>query len=199
MWRRRDDDRGMTLVELMVYIFLGVIVSTIVGGILINALRVQVQVLDASTSADAGTTVSDSIGRGVRNSSDLAQSTPAPGGILVRSRSLDSTPATSTGLDDRWVCLAWYAVDDRIYSRASTASIPDPTSTAPAGWTLIASDVEPVDSATPIFAVVDDGGALQMAFTARTGDGGPQLISTEITSLQALNAASPERVSSPCF
>lgn len=199
MWRQRDDERGMTLVELMVYIFLGVIVSTIVGGILINALRVQVQVLDASTSADAGTAISDSVGRGVRNSSDLAQSTPVPGGILVRSRSLDSTPATSTGLDDRWVCLAWYSVGDRIYSAVSTTAIPDPTSDTPAGWTLIASDVEPVDATTPIFAVVDDGEALEMAFIARTGDGGPQLISTEITSLQALNAASPERVSSPCF
>jgi hypothetical protein len=199
MWRQRDDDRGMTLIELTVYIFLGVIVSTIVAGILINALRVQVQVLDASTSADAGTTLSDSLGRGVRNSSDLAQSTPASGGVLVRSRSLDSTPATSTGLDDRWVCLAWYSVADRVYSKASTTAIADPASDTPTGWTLIASDVEPVDATTPIFAVVDDGEALQMAFIARTGGGGPQLISTEITSLQALNAASPERVSSPCF
>lgn len=195
----REDDRGITLVELMVYIFLGVIVSTIVAGMLINALRVQVQVLDASTSADASTTLADSLGRGVRNSSDLAQSTPAPGGTLIRSRSLDSTPATSTSLDDRWVCLAWYAVEDRIYSRVSTAAIPDPTSTTPAGWTLIASDVEAVDPTTPIFAVVNAGEGLEVAFVARTGDGGPQLVSTGITSLQALNAASPERVSSPCF
>lgn len=199
MERLRRDESGISMVELLVYIFLGIIVSTIVAAILINSLQVQVQVLDAATSADSGTTVSDSLGRGVRNSSDLEESAPASGGTLIRSRSLDSSPSATTGLDDRWVCLAWYAVEDRIYSRASTTAIAEPDSVTPTGWTLIATDVEPVDPTTPMLRVIDSGGALEVAFTARTGDGGPQLIQTVISSLQALNAAATERVSSPCF
>lgn len=198
--RRISDDRGLTLVELLVYILIATIVGTIVAGILINSLRVQAQVQDASASAQGSFLVADAMTSAARNSSAMGATTLPDGTVLVRTRSLDpSEESTTTMGPDNWICYAFAYGDGQVRFRTSDVAIPDPDAAALSTWTLIADDVEPIDGSTPVLSVFNDGGSLRIALITNSGDGGPQQLTTVATSLQRVDPSEPGRVSSPCF
>lgn len=96
--RMRIDQRGITLVELLVYMVLATVVLSIVGGLLISSLTTQRTVRSAAEATTIGQLIVRSIDRGVRNAS--AVRVTDSGRLLV---------ARTTGAAaDSWVCRAWY-------------------------------------------------------------------------------------------
>lgn len=191
MPRSMRDDAGITLVELLIYMFLAITVLTIVGGILINALRAENLVRDASQATDTAQLAAQSLNRGVHNASAVELSAPAVGIELVRTRSIDSS-ATGT-----WRCEAWVVVDGELRTTTSNAAIAPPLTAADAAsWTLVTEGVQPVGP-SPLFALAADERSLSVTFTVQNGDGVPILLDTTIVSRQPIPATG--KVTAPCF
>ncbi len=181
---------GFTLVELLVYMFLAVIVLTIVGSILINSLRAESQVRDAAQSNSAAQLVAESLGRGVRNASAIQVTTPTADSVLLRTRSID---ASATG---SWFCHAWLWSNGELRTTRSASAIPTPDSATAANWLLLATDVEPAGSA-PVFALGAGDRSLDVALTVGVGDGVPVLLDSVMVAQQPIPATG--KVTSPCF
>jgi type II secretory pathway pseudopilin PulG len=188
----REHDQGFTLVELLVYMLLAVVVLTIVGGILINSLRVESQIRDATSAADATQLAAQSLGRGIRNASAIHVSQPDTDSILVRTRSIDSQDA------GEWFCNAWYVgADGGLRWTTSPAAIsPSPTSTEVDAWLLLVEGVGP-SGAGPLFSLDADERSLSVAFSVKNGDGSPILLSTTMVSRQPIPTTG--KVTEPCF
>lgn len=194
---RADDDReprsdeGITLVELLIYMFLAVIVLTIVGSILINSLRAESQVRDAAQSASTAQLIAESLGRGVRNASAVEISTPAAGSLLLRTRSIDASSSGS------WYCHAWiWSSGELRTTRSSTAISAAPGAATIAGWTLLATDVEQVGAA-PLFSLGADQRSVDVRLRVGIGDGVPVLIDSVMVAQQPIPATG--KVTAPCF
>lgn len=183
-------DEGFTLVELLVYIFLAVIVLTIVGSILINSLRAESQVRDAAQSNSTAQLVAESLGKGIRNASAIEVTAPTADSILLRTRSVD---ASATGA---WFCHAWLWSNGELRTTRSSTAIPTPDATTAAGWLLLATDVEPAGSA-PVFALGAGDRSLDVALTVGVGDGVPVLLDSVMVAQQPIPATG--KVTAPCF
>lgn len=183
-------DEGFTLVELLVYMFLAVIVLTIVGSILINSLRAESQVRDAAQSNSTAQLVAESLGKGIRNASAIEVTAPTADSVLVRTRSID---ASATGA---WFCHAWLWSNGELRTTRSTTAIPTPDATTAAGWLLLATDVEPAGSA-PVFALGAGDRSLDVALTVGVGDGVPVLLDSVMVAQQPIPATG--KVTAPCF
>lgn len=200
MRRLTDSDSGFTLVELLIYILLAAIVGTIVAGILINSLRVQVQIQDSSAAAQGTFLVADALGTAVRDSTDLSAATLADGSPILRTRSFDPSQESETTFGpDAFICYAFVVDGDALRFRSSPTAIPDPTADELDLWTAIADGVQAINGSTPFFAVLDDGAALRLSLISEIGDGGPQQVTTTIQSLQLPDPTTDLRVSAPCF
>lgn len=185
-------DRGITLVELLVYMLLAVVVLVLVGSFLINSLRVDSQVRAGAEAASNAQTAVASLGRGVRNASALEVTNPAPDTTLVRTRSIDSGP------DGEWFCNAWHlSSDGELRWRSSPSALPAAPDEATIGsWLLIVDNVQPV-GATPMLGLGPDGRSLAISFQVENGDGAPVLLETVIIPRQPI--PSTGEVSEPCF
>lgn len=182
-------DDGITLVELLIYMFLSIIVLTIVGAVLINSFRVESQVRDAAQSASTAQLIAESIGVGVRNASAIQLTEPAPGTLLLRTRSIDLSGAGD------WNCQAWIVVGGELRTTRSTTAISgNPTAAATAGWTLLAADVKrvrtaptaPPSSLAPLFAISGDARSLDVRLSVGIADGIPVLIDTVMVAQQPI-------------
>lgn len=186
-------DEGISLVELLIYMLLAVVVLTIVGGILINSLRVEAQVRDGVESASTVQLVTQSIGRGVRNASALEVSAPTADTLLLRTRSIDSD--VDGGV---WRCNAWHvSADGELRWTVSDAAISaSPTESELSGWTLLGSALTP--SATqPILEFSGTERSVRIAFSVRNGDGTPVIVDTTYVSRQPVPATGEVR--EPCL
>lgn len=183
-------DGGITLVELLIYILLGVVVLTIVSAVLINSFRVEDQVRDAAQSASTAQLVAESLGQGVRNASAIEVSAPTVDTALVRTRSIDGSDAGA------WFCQAWHWSGDELRTTRSATAIPAPDAAALATWTLLATDVEQVAS-TPVFILGSDERSLGVTFSVGIGDGVPVLIDSVMVAQQPIPATG--KVTAPCF
>lgn len=188
--RIEQKDEGFTLVELLVYIFLAVIVLTIVGSVLINSLRAESQVRDAAQSNSNAQLVAESLGKGIRNASAIEVTAPTADSILLRTRSVD---ASTTGA---WFCHAWLWSNGELRTTRSSTAIPTPDATTAAGWLLLATDVEPAGSA-PVFALGAGDRSLDVALTVGVGDGVPVLLDSVMVAQQPIPATG--KVTAPCF
>ncbi len=185
------DDEGITLVELLIYIFLAVIVLTIVGSILINSFRAESQVRDAAESADSAQLIAESLGRGIRNASAIDISAPATDSLLVRTRSIDASAGGA------WYCHAWIWSGDELRTTRSASAISSaPDSATVAGWTLLATDVEQVGGA-PLFTLGADERSVDVRLTVGVGIGVPVLIDSVMVAQQPIPATG--KVTAPCF
>lgn len=177
----RDTDRGFTLVELLIASILMVLVLTLVGGVLIQGLRIQNTVQASTTAATTSQLASQSLSRGIHNSLRLQVSTPAAGISLLQAvvRSDDSTKPAGT-----LVCQAWVITGGEFRTTRSGSAIAAPTSaSAVTNWTLLASGVASVDSATPVF--IDVGAtSVDIAFTVDAPDSSPVLVDRRIAAFQ---------------
>ena len=198
--RLNGNDDGITLVELLIYILLATIVGTIVASILINSLRVQVQIQDASAAAQGSFLAAEALGTAVRDSTALSESVLPDGTVILRTRSLDpSVESTTTFGPENFVCYAFASTGDEIRFTTSDTAISAADGSAVQGWTLIADGVQRTAPTNPVFAVLDGGTALRLALVTELGDGGPRQLTTTIRSLQANDPVTGERVSTPCF
>lgn len=188
--RLERKDEGFTLVELLVYIFLAVIVLTIVGSILINSLRAESQVRDAAQSNSTAQLVAESLGKGVRNASAIQVTTLSADSVLLRTRSID---ASATGA---WFCHAWLWSNGELRTTRSAAAIPTPDTAAAAGWLLLATDVEPAGSA-PVFALGAGERQLDVSLTVGVGEGVPVLLDSVMVAQQPIPTTG--KVTAPCF
>jgi len=184
------DDRGITLVELLIYIMLAIVVLTIVGSILINSFRAQTQVRDGAESASTAQLVAESVGQGVRNASALEVTTPSAGTTMLRTRSIDGS---SSGA---WYCQAWVWSGGELRTTRSSTAIPPPDPAALSTWTLLASDVAAVGS-TPVFSVGTDERSLNVSLTVANGETVPILIDSVMVAQQPIPATG--KVTAPCF
>lgn len=135
------DQRGITMIELLVTLVLGTLVLSIVGGLLINSLQTQNTVRSAAEATNTGQLVLRSIDSGVRNASAVRVS---ESGRLLVARTTGATAET-------WVCRAWYldsAGNGTIYMTESATAAGIDTSTASSSWTKLGSAVA-VGIATP--------------------------------------------------
>lgn len=194
------DEGGFTLIELLVYMLLAVIVGTIVAGILINSLRVQVQVQDAATSAQGSFLVADAIGTAVRDSLAMQSTTLADGTLVVVTRSLDpSVESTTTAGPENFLCYGFAVVGDEVLFTTSSTIIAPANAAATDSWTQLAVGAERIAPTTPLLNVLDGGTALRLALVTEQGSGGPQQIDTTIRSLQGPDRETGLRTGTPCF
>lgn len=196
----RRDDSGFTLIELLVYMFLAIIVGTIVAGILINSLRVQVQIQDAAASAQGSVLIADAVGTAARNSLAMQANTLADGTIVVVMRSLNpSVASTTTAGPENFLCYGFAVAGSDVRYTTSSSAIAPTNAAATATWTQIATGAQRITSTTPILQVLDSGRAVRLALITEQGRGGPQQVDTTIRSLQGPDRETGLRTGSPCF
>lgn len=168
-----DSERGFTLVELLIYGMLLIIVLAIVGSMLASETTTSKTVNAVTTASTAAQLAANSVGKGIRNSSDFNLTTPTGTDQLLVARTAQGGATIS------WVCAAWYysaAGGGTIRYTTSTTAIPAvPTAAALAGWTLLDSGVAPA-SGTTIFSA--NGAALTIAFKGLAGSNAPVAISS---------------------
>lgn len=188
-----SNDSGITLVELLVYMLLAVVVLVIVGGILINGLRVEAQVRDGVSSASSVQLITQSLGRGIRNASALDVTSPAADTTLLRTRSIDSNVDGAT-----WRCNAWHvSTDGELRWTVSDGPISaTPSESELEGWTLLGTSLTPRD-ARPILEYNGAERSVTIAFSAQAGDGAPVIVDTTIVSRQPVPATGEVRA--PCL
>jgi len=185
-----DHDRGITLVELLVYMLLAIVVLTIVGSILINSFQAERQVRDAAQSNSTAQLVAESLGLGIRNASAVEVSAPTPDAVLLRTRSIDGTEAGN------WYCQAWLISDGDLRTTRSTAAIPAPDAATAATWTLLATDVEQIGS-SPLLSLGADERSVDVMLTVGVGQGVPVTLDTVMVAQQPIPATG--KVTAPCF
>jgi prepilin-type N-terminal cleavage/methylation domain-containing protein len=178
------DDRGFSLVEMLVSSALfAMIVSGIIGVILVttNAQR-TVSIVSASTT-DAQL-VATEIDSRIRNSSEFQVTTSGTTQLVVAR--VAGSDATLT-----WRCYGWYysASDGGVIRMTSTApgtKITMPTATQAASWTLLLAGVVPRTGST-VFSSVDN--QLSVAFNATADDSLPVAIDFTTARLTGVSEA----------
>ena len=187
------NERGFTLVELLIYSMLAILVLAIVGSILINSLRAERTVRDANEATSVGQLLAQSVTTGVRNASAITLSAPEPNTQLLMVRTV------TAGEVAEWSCQAWYFGAGEVRTTRSSTAIPAPTAASAADWTLLVEGIEP----GPIFAYVNDpadpqdGRRVDLDVQVSVGDGVPVLITTSALSRQPVPSTGV--VSAPCF
>lgn len=69
--RADEDDRGISLIELIVYIALSAVVATLVTSMLISSLKGQDQVTSVTQATTRGQTIAQAIERALRNATSV--------------------------------------------------------------------------------------------------------------------------------
>lgn len=169
------DDRGISLIELLVYMLLSIVMLLIVGGLLINTLNTEKQVRSMTASASSGQVVTQSVAQGVRNASDLELTAPSSDSQLLRTRSIGNA---ATGV---WTCRAWFVEGGSVWTKTSSSAITAPSDSDLADWLLLADNLAPA-GAGEILALT--GRQVDMTFAADVADGGSTLFTTSAVSRQ---------------
>lgn len=181
-------DRGLTLIELIVYMLLATIVIGIVATIMINSFRVDTQVRETAAATSDAQLLAESLGRGIRNAGFIEATSPAAGQVYVRTQSRDS------GTAGDWVCSAWFFDGSAISWTTSSTALP--VTPAPASMLVLLDDIEAVGT-EPVLALAVDGRSLSVTLAASEGDGAPVLLDTTIVSRQPRVLTVEERAQ--CF
>ncbi|WP_166876985.1 type II secretion system protein [Salinibacterium sp. ZJ450] len=191
MSTRMKSERGMTLIELVIYSMLAVVVLTIVGGILINSINADKTVREASNASSSAQLVSQSFTHGVRHARELERAVPFAGAEVLRALIVDNAVSSPAAAH----CEAWYFGAGEIRTTRSSSAIPLPVdATDVADWTLLAEGADPI-TGVQVFAQSDLTAALTVQVA--TGDEQPVLIETTAVSRQP--DVIPIEVESLCF
>jgi len=155
------NDRGMGLIELIVYSALTVVVLSVVGGILITILTVQRNVVNGATTAEQAQLIAETVESGVRNATAIQIENFSSGDQMVTARS------AKTGSTITWSCLAWYFTANSVHGGnirylRSNSAIVTPNSSELSNWTLLGEGVSPVSS-TPVFSLAGTSLSLQFS------------------------------------
>lgn len=174
-------ERGLGLIELIIYSMLSVIVLGIVGGILINSLTAERTVRDSAQASNTGQLVARSVSQGIRNASSIQLVVPTAGEQLLKARTVDA------GANPVWRCQAWYFGNGEVRVTTSSTTIPTPTALQLATWTLLADGIQATSGTTPVFTL--DGRRVDLALEVSTNGGPSVLISTSALSRQPVPIA----------
>ena len=171
MNRLRTDERGLTLIELLVYILLLVLVLMVAGGFLGNTLIQSKTVRAVNNNSTVAQLAADSIESGIRNSSDYSLTSPVGTDQMIVAR------VASKGTTLTWSCAAWYysATEGSLRMARSSTQIVAPTTAQLAAWTLLHDRVFPI-SGTSIFTT--SGRRLTIAFNGQAVGYPPVAINT---------------------
>ena len=183
------DDRGFSLIELLVASALFGVVITIVASVVISAINADRTVRDVTGSTTDGQLAVNVIEQMVRNSTAV-QVVP-----VTASQSVTIRLRTTAGGAAR--CHAFFYDDTlgQILQRSSTTAIPAPTpGAAGSEWTVVSAGIEPIigsgGAPEPVFAAQGTRG-VALNFTV-DGDAGPaSLFVTAATGRGPLSNASP--------
>lgn len=190
----RTDQRGFTLVELMISTGLTLIVLVIAGGVLISGLRTQEIAHSVTDAANTAQLIVHSVQAGVKNASAITVSSNTTTGTqLLLVRTVSSDPASTAPS-----CQAWYytpANGGAVYTKKTT---PATAITVPSGgpqgvWTILGSGVSPADPITGKVFNAPNGGRVELKFDVAAGSHPYVLINTMTYNSQSTS------VSSPCF
>ncbi|MGB3731117.1 PilW family protein [Microbacterium sp.] len=168
----RDDERGITLIELIIYMVLAAVFLTIVSAIFINGWLSQAATADRDAATANANLVTASLQQSIRNASAVHQ----PAGA---SNAVTAVVAIGDAADSQ--CRAWVWVLDTAASsddadrdhyqlRYSTSgSAIDLSHTDGAQWATLASAVVPKGDPAPTFTVTSVTG-LTYSFAAESNE-----------------------------
>lgn len=188
------DEKGFTLVELMISTGLTLVVLVIAGGILISGLRTQEIARTVTDAANTAQQIVHSVQSGVKNASAITVTSDAVTGtqlLLVRTVSSDPNSTAPS-------CQAWYYTPTNggaVYTKKTT---PATAITLPVGgpqgvWTILGKGVSPADPTTGKVFNAPNGGRVELKFDVAAGAHPYVLINTMTYNSQSTS------VSSPCF
>jgi Tfp pilus assembly protein FimT len=191
-------DRGVTLTELVVYVFVLGIVMIVLVGVFMSVNNAQKTVTGVTGASNQGQAAANQIASAVSNASALKLIVPKSGDQLLLTRT------AKPGATASWICEGWYyesaanAVNGvgSIRFQMSTTAIPTPTQAAlTSSWASIATGITPVSGSTIFNAPLNTGAAtiVTFSFNATVTGQKPQLISTSSTTPLGNTG------SSPCF
>ena len=171
--RSRENDRGMTLVELIVYMILLGIVVSIIASVIISTLQKQREIGKISEVTNTGQGVVSSIDMAVANAAGFSlRTSPAGSQLLVtKTRSTLDDPAAVN--EARCIGYFYDATTKTLHSVSDPLGSPGtprsrvadtPSFTGAAGWPVLAEDVT-ASSAGPFFARLADASKLSVRFS----------------------------------
>jgi type II secretory pathway pseudopilin PulG len=190
----RRDERGFTLVELMISTGLTIIVLVITGGILISGLRTQEIARTVTNAANTAQQIVHSVQAGVKNASAITvNSDPVTGTQLLLVRTTSSDPNSTAPS-----CQAWYYTPSNggaVYTKKTTpaTAITLPTGGPQGVWTILGTGVSPADPITGKVFNAPNGGRVELKFDVAAGTHPYVLINTMTYNSQSSS------VSAPCF
>ncbi len=178
------DDRGFTLVEMLVSSALFATIITGLIGVILVTTNAQRTVSVVSATTNDAQLVANAIDQRIRNSSEFVVTTSGSTQLLVAR--VAGSDATLT-----WRCYGWYysASDGGVIRMTSTAPgtpITMPSATQAAAWTLLLSGVVP-RTGTTVFTAVDN--QLSIAFNATADDNLPVAIDFTTVRLTGVSEA----------
>ena len=189
-----EDEKGFTMVELMISTTLSIIVLAIAGGVLISGLRTQEIARTVTNATNTAQQIVHSVQTGVKNASAITViSDSVTGTQLLQVRTVSSDPNSTAPS-----CQAWYytpANGGAVYTMKTT---PATAITLPSGgpqgvWTILGTGVSPADPVTGKVFNAPSGGRVDLKFDVAAGSHPYVLINTMTYNSQSTS------VSSPCF
>lgn len=190
MTAERRDDRGFTLIEVLISMGLFAIVITIVGSMIVSSLTADRTVREVTSSTTDGQLVATLVSDTVRNSTAV-QVTPVTG-----QQSMTLRMRTTAGGAARCQAFFFDATVGSMYQRSSTTTIALPTPGAVGSeWTLVSTGIVPITGSggatTPVFAAQGTRG-VALSFTVDGQSGPASLIVTAATGRGPQSNASPQ-------
>jgi hypothetical protein len=158
----RAADRGLTLIELIITVALTTMVITVLGTVLVSALRVQAGVDALGSASNGAQLVVRSLQRGIGNASAIKAEAPTVDGQLLRARVAVAGPSGTVS----WRCVAWYwSATARTVRTTSSATglVPVPTAASLSSWSLLAHRVQLPTGTTQAFTTAGTQLQLRLA------------------------------------
>lgn len=190
----KADDRGFTLIEMLIASGLALIVMVIAGGVLIGGLRTQETARTVTDAANTAQQIVRSVQAGVRSASAITVISDTTAGTqLLLARTISSDPASSAAS-----CQAWYYTPvngGSVYTKRTTpaAAISLPAGGPQGSWAVIGTGVSPADPATGKVFNAPNGGRVELKFDIAAGSHPYVLVNTTTYTPQSAT------VSAPCF
>lgn len=175
---RRDE--GFTLVELLITSFLAFGVIAVSAWMLVTALNGGRDVSASGNSTSEAQRLVRSISDVVPSSADVALGPFAVSGQLLKATYVEFDASGQPDLP--WACVYWAVTSDgRAYTKRTptAATIPtDQYEASFAGWSLIASGLEPISPSRPILS--QTGASVGISARADAEGGAPAVVDASV-------------------
>lgn len=144
-----DNERGMSLVELIVYVVLLAIIGTIITALLLNVFKVNTNVKSTSENSNSAQVIMERIEIAVRNATAVDVKEPSSGSQLLITETRYTSAEFDPEADLRCIGVYYDASTHNIYylsEPAPSSRIKTAASNPVLGreWQILASDVNPV-------------------------------------------------------